>query len=718
MPLNLRKGSAGWQILKGQHGRGVDDQLQPDDVDRQEQQRQSHQRNGGGADHQRQVDEQQVGKGQAQVLEQLPSFGHRIDDGPEVVVQQHHGSHLARAAGAARTHGHTDVRLTERRHIVDPVASHGHELALRLKCLNQHQLLGGGGARHHIDGRVLLEDLLRIVLGLHHHGGRGAAAQADGSGNGDGCGRMVSGDHDDTHARGHALCDRLTNAIANRVLEGQQTSEGEALGGLLRGWLTRFHGPVRTRDHLAPRAGVFVYPVKPAGLVLRRQAADRQHGFGCALGAGLQSPVGHGPDGRFPSPRFGEREAREQARLRHLAGPGVQGLIQWIATVGARRQLGDLQQAVIVQSVVGGKIRQHQFAGRDRARFVRDNAAGAADVFDGHGAPHQRVLARQAEHAHAQKEGVDHRKLFRDRGHRQGDRTEQGIDPAMSLPQTDGREHDANDQGGSQQHDHQFADRLLQGCRFVPPLGGRPDDFSVAGAAAREDDAKPGRAGQQPCAGGAPAVLRSHGGHMVRRRDRPLGDRQGFSRQGGFVHLQIAACHEDAIGREVLARPDLDQVARDQLPGSEVRPLAVSQHTGFAGQAAGQAGRRRRGSAMQVGVHAQQGQHCQHQRERLGQLSQPGKERGGQHQEPQHGIACGVARDVPPVACGLGNDVIEAERPLGCGDLIRGQALVHGDAVGDAILRDLALTHAIGRLSGSAGPASCRATALWLQPTP
>src|SRR5690606_41564794 len=61
------------------------------------------------------------------------------------------------------------------------------------------------------------------------------------------------------------------------------------------------------------------------------------------------------------------------------------------------------------------RARQHQRAGGDRPGLVGHDAAHAADVLHRHRTAHQGLAARQAKDADAEKEGVDDRKLLRDR---------------------------------------------------------------------------------------------------------------------------------------------------------------------------------------------------------------------------------------------------------------------------------------------------------------
>jgi len=98
---------------------------------------------------------------------------------------------------------------------------------------------------------------------------------------------------------------------------------------------------------------------------------------------------------------------------------------------------------------------------------------------------------------------------------------------------------------------------------------------------------------------------------------------------------------------------------------------------------------------VQVGIHAQQGQHGQQQRQRLGHLAQQTEQAGGQGQEPEHGIAGRIARNAPPAAGHLGHDVVPAAGTVLCLGLLRAQALRPGIDTRQGVRGDAALCHAV-----------------------
>ena len=76
----------------------------------------------------RHVDAEDVGKRLLQVIENPPALAHRLHDGREIVVEQHHRRRLAGDVGAAAAHRDADVSRFERGRIVHPVAGHHYHL--------------------------------------------------------------------------------------------------------------------------------------------------------------------------------------------------------------------------------------------------------------------------------------------------------------------------------------------------------------------------------------------------------------------------------------------------------------------------------------------------------------------------------------------------------------------------------------------------------------
>ena len=72
------------------------------------------------------------------------------------------------------------------------------------------------------------------------------------------------------------------------------------------------------------------------------------------------------------------------------------------------------------------------------------------------------TLAREAIHAHPEKDREDDRKLFRKRCNRQRHRADECVDPAEALLNAYHRENRAEGRGGDQQKANELPDRALQ----------------------------------------------------------------------------------------------------------------------------------------------------------------------------------------------------------------------------------------------------------------
>ncbi len=390
--------------------------------------------------------------------------------------------------------------------------------------------------------------------------------------------------------------------------------------------------------------------------------------------------------------RFRERKVGQTSRQRQRSCRSVQGLVERVAAVGPRGERGHLQHRGLVVARGGHAVGQHQRPGGDRAGLVRHDAGDAADVLHRDGTPHQGLLASKSEDTDAEEERVDHRELLGQRSHSQRDGAQQGVDPTVALPEPHCGEHGAHRQRHTEQNGYQRADGLLQRRRGVAAFGGGAGDLAVARLAADASDAQPGQAGQQPCAGGAPVLLGCAGSQRRGGIEGRLGHRQRLARQRRFVDLQSAAGHQQAVRGEVFARRHFDQVARDQLARRDVLPLSIAQHPRRAGQPARQPRGRGARASMQVGVHAQQRRHRDEQRHRFGDLAQQGEQARRQHQEPQHRIACRVARDDEPAAGGVRHDVVKAIGALDL-DLCRAQAFVARAECGQPVEGHAAQAH-------------------------
>ncbi len=77
----------------------------------------------------------------ADVVVDPPPFTDGGDDGGEVVVGEHHVGRLLGHLGAGDAHRDADVGVRKRRGVVDTVAGHGDDVAVRLPGLDDVELL-------------------------------------------------------------------------------------------------------------------------------------------------------------------------------------------------------------------------------------------------------------------------------------------------------------------------------------------------------------------------------------------------------------------------------------------------------------------------------------------------------------------------------------------------------------------------------------------------
>ena len=90
-----------------------------------------------------------------------PAQAHRRHQRREIVVDQHQGGSFAGDVRAAAAHRHADVRGAQRRSVVDAVAGHRDDIAIRLEGLHQAQLVLGLRARVDVRCRARARAALR-----------------------------------------------------------------------------------------------------------------------------------------------------------------------------------------------------------------------------------------------------------------------------------------------------------------------------------------------------------------------------------------------------------------------------------------------------------------------------------------------------------------------------------------------------------------------------
>ena len=77
---------------------------------------------------------QDIGKELTDIVEHRAAFLDGGDDAREVVIGQDHVGGLASHVGAGHAHGDADIGPLQRRHVVDAVAGHRHDLPLPLQA--------------------------------------------------------------------------------------------------------------------------------------------------------------------------------------------------------------------------------------------------------------------------------------------------------------------------------------------------------------------------------------------------------------------------------------------------------------------------------------------------------------------------------------------------------------------------------------------------------
>ena len=335
--------------------------------------------------------------------------------------------------------------LSDRR-VVDAVAGHGHDFAVRLERVDDAQLLLRHDPREHGRGshalcQIRVAQLLELFA-RHEVFGVEPRLTGDGSGRR----RIVAGDHDHLDASRPAFAHGIGHARPQRIGKADQTQElereivlrvrprlpGERGAGdaqhaqALRGHLVhrlrqrraigaveaakigdRFRRALGRDDELLPaigclpdvRHGEEIGP-KPVGVDEVPFGAMQMLGLGQLLAAKIMKRLLHRVEGIS---RTGEHAELDQVMelLRHFPPGGVARPKRFAAL---EPQLGD----------------RHPVLGQ-RAGLVRAQHRRRAERFDGGGAPGQHARPRDAPGAHRHEDGEDDRKLFGQHRHAERD---------------------------------------------------------------------------------------------------------------------------------------------------------------------------------------------------------------------------------------------------------------------------------------------------------
>ncbi len=214
--------------------RSIGDEVDPQDLDRQQRQGQAQERRQHHDHDLGRVGGQQVAHEAADVGVDAPPLLDRGDDGREVIVLEDHVRGFLGDVGAGDAHGHADVRLAQRRGIVDAVAGHGTDRTLLPPGIDDAQLLLGVGAGVdadvlHASGQLFIRDLGQLGTGdrlapivehaqSHRDRGRGQL--------------VVTGDHHRRDAGRACLTDSHRCRLAWRVGHGHDPHQAEPLLGI------------------------------------------------------------------------------------------------------------------------------------------------------------------------------------------------------------------------------------------------------------------------------------------------------------------------------------------------------------------------------------------------------------------------------------------------------------------------------------------------------
>ena len=230
-----------------QRRRAIADQIQPEELHRL--QRDRHTKEHGAEDDQDFADitRQQEVDELADVRIDDPPLLDRRNDAGEVVVGQHHVRRLLGDVGTGDAHGHADVGALQGRRVIDPVASHGYDVAVGFHGIDDARLVLRGNAAANLEpfgarGEVGVAHGLDFRPGQHQPT---RLQHADFAGDGFRRVLVVAGDHHALQTGAMRHLERLDHLGPCRVDHAQQTKEGEFAFDIRRAHILR-HGGQRT----------------------------------------------------------------------------------------------------------------------------------------------------------------------------------------------------------------------------------------------------------------------------------------------------------------------------------------------------------------------------------------------------------------------------------------------------------------------------------------
>ena len=628
---------------QGQGGQAVRHQVDPEDLDGQERNGEAEQ---GGREHDQdlaQVAGQQEVDELADVVVDAPAFLDGGHDRGEVVVGDDHVRDFLGHVRPGDAHGDTDVGLLDRGRVVDAVAGHGHDLALAPPGPDGPELVLGrdpGVDRHPLDGRLEL-GVAEAVDILAGQGLRVFAVKAELAGDGHGRVPVVAGDHHRPYARHPALGHGLPDLGPRRVDHGHEPGEGQVLfdrlgligmgllvegpvsdgqdaQGLVRIGVVGLHDPVAVGD-----------VERPLRAVLEDEAAVVEQEVRGALGEHRHVLVGPADDAHLlalrverklldelegvfllPFPDAGLGRGAEDGDLRRVAedgglsvldgqlgvvaeDPDDQGLDQ--VGVDARvddfRSLAELAEGVVararhLEGVARGPDGQdgHLVFGQG-ARLVRADDRGAAQGLDRGQLADEDMAPDHALDAQGQGDGHDGGEPFGNGRHGQADRGQEHVED-LAAPEDLQAEDDGDEDEA--EVDEELAELLelpLQGRRFFLDVLDETGDPSELGLHARFDDEGPGFTRDDDRARVEDIGALGQGDILLFEDDVGLVDGRRLAGQAGLLDGKVGGVPADpAVGRDVVPGFDLDEVARDELPGGNDPGGAVPDDFGRRGR--------------------------------------------------------------------------------------------------------------------------------------
>ena len=424
-----------------------------------------------------------------------PALLHRRDHRGEVVVGEDHVRGPLGHVGPRLPHGAADVRRPEGGGVVDPVAGHGHHMALLLPGLHDaHFVLRGHPGVDREPFHPLLQGLLgEEVQPRPVDGPVPGAEDIQVPGDGHGGVPVVPGDHHRPDPRPAAPGHRLPYLGPGRVHKAHQAHEGQVPFQLLRG-----HGPGRVpllplghrQDPQGPvgHPGALVLDPAAVGAVQgpgpvgpQDAGALGQHPLRGPLHSDEDGPPGPAVAGGHPLPPGVEGSLSPagvlpvqvplvQAGLPGPAGDGGLGGVPGEGPLRPRPGVGAQGPQQEDPFLQGGDGRPERSGGHavlgEGARLVRADHRGAAQGLHSGEALDDGVLLCHPPHPHGQDDGDNGGQALGDGRHRQGHRREEegGDVPVLEKAHP---EHQ-----GAHPHAHQGED--LGDLLHLPLEGGLP----------------------------------------------------------------------------------------------------------------------------------------------------------------------------------------------------------------------------------------------------